>query len=285
MGAVLNGSIEGWVLQPESPEITGEKNNESITLVYRAKWTDIWDNMPDYGAKYISLEYGLTEQFEFLRLVRYQVKPVKGNILAEITLEFRDPSVANRNTGDQAEEWSCKSMELAIPITANKNYKTNWDHALIAKQGVTSTPPSWWSTAKDTQIPADAYTEGDVYKWIGPDDVVPDGWYMIKPQQKRKGTDTFVSHAACEVVHTEIFESEDDADVDTALMDDHRNAPEKTFGRPSDKKYWLQSGTDFDDSGKFFKKVTTFLYSPGVDEDGDGVNEDGVDGDLYDDAT
>lgn len=74
-------------------------------------------------------------------------------------IEFANSKDDGTITGSKSAQLTARNIQM--PLQSHKNYKTNWNYYLIAKD--TKTTPSWWSTAKNTII---STADGKYYAWI-----------------------------------------------------------------------------------------------------------------------
>ena len=80
---------------------------------------------------------------------------------------------------------------LSLPLEAHQNYRMNWNHYLVAPQGIEAVP-SWWETARKSKIPG---SDAEKYDWVkdlsgAPVDKSGARWHSLKDPVK-PGVETF----------------------------------------------------------------------------------------------
>lgn len=256
-----------WTAQPGYPNLDGDKDDERITCVFKAPWSELAGSVPDYGDKFYDERYEYFNTFEDLELINRKIKPDKSGALAEVTLLYgteNSSGTINRDNGD--EEWEVDNEPVPISITKHANYRTKWNHALLATYDWSGSNPSFWDTATDTKIPADNAKE---YKWIKPDDQFDsDEWYVLAAAVKPDVEDYTIYVPA--MVITRYFTRK--KYLKTALANDgYRVAPPKKYcddvGLSDSAEHWLQGPTTIGREGKYHVTKTKYQYSEIVDTD------------------
>jgi hypothetical protein len=166
--------------------------------------------------------------------------------LVAVTIRYGEPTAGGYTSlKDGIEEWSLDDSGQEIPIDKRKNdgslwfsnYKTNHNHILAAKDGVTASP-AWWSTATDL---TDAGSESD-YRWIKDVDSLPDGYYVL--EDKTKNIETVIVPSPVVVGTTKY----------------------KSYSRAVNKK--VASGTVADPAKKFGLSGQFLVVGSSVNQDG-----------------
>lgn len=136
------------------------------------------------------------------------------------------------------------------------NYKTNHNHILVAKTGVTSSP-SWWLTAQDLKM-SDA--DSKKYKWLKEPDSLPDGWYILN--DKTKNIETVLMPSP--VVIAKIYFDSYTTAVNNIVKSGKIRTPGKTFGKTGQ---WLVVDCDLDQDGRNWVLTTRYQLAEEWDAD------------------
>lgn len=259
-----NGNVQligsfGWVMQPGYPELSGDDGAETITVRYKVT-RDAIQSIPLPGSTFYSPEHPFFNMFPRIRLKTRNVKTVKGNLVYDVTLVYAYPPGAEP-MGDTTvhEELEYDTNEFTAPLSANKNYRTRWDHQLIGKTGEDGiAAPDFWEEAKTTAIPA---SFAGLYAWKRPDDKTPDKWALVhdltKPNVEGYETGTAV------VSYT--LRSTSKAKLVKRIADDfHISSPPDTFGAAGE---WLRGGSKMRKEGRYWCQTVTYKNAKVIDRD------------------
>lgn len=81
----------------------------------------------------------------------------------------------DQTTGEYGKTSQVLSVRnMSLPIESHPNYRTKWNHYLIAKNGYQTTVPQFYFSAKNT------VTNDENYKWVQDLSNIPDGWSIVR---------------------------------------------------------------------------------------------------------
>lgn len=255
MSAKLIGKVD-WVIQPDSPELSGQEGDETVTVKVTATSKGLV-NLPQYGAPFESKD-PFFAQFSYLVLTGRSVRLDKGGKTYSVTLTYGTSEGSENNTEAVVRrEVEYSTQDADIPLAQHPNYRVRWNHVLIAKKG-TASSPSWWTNASDKAISSD---DAGKYAWAKPDEKVPEGWYCLLAETKR-GVEAYRS-GICTV--SEISRSTNKSYLERSAAKDYTiQTPPDTFGRPGQ---WLRGGSSIRKSGRYWELSVSYLNSKKWDEE------------------
>jgi hypothetical protein len=161
----------------------GGRNEGSLTVTDRFFCDESIFDVADL----VELE---TLEYEGLRVSSTNFDVNETQHLVYVTLVYsRSNSDGTSYASDGVSEYTMEDSGQEVPIDMRKqdgnlrfsNYKTNMNHILAAKRGVTAAYPNW-ATANDTEM-AEEYA--NKYRWCKDVSDVLDGWYSKRKKTKR----------------------------------------------------------------------------------------------------
>ena len=156
-----------------------------------------------------------------------------------------------------------KASMLSMPLESHRKYRTNWNHYLAAKPGVTAVP-GWWATAQDALLSG---SDAVKYAWIkttGETPVDPKSgkrWNLLKKPQK-PGMETY-DMATFSVTERAKYQTAAKAGTMVKNMLNRTGKPCETFG--IDVGNWKCDSCDILWNGKYWWATRTWTLSGGVD--------------------
>lgn len=191
-----------------------------------------------------------------------RVTPKPGAVLYSVELIYgpaehdEGGGTSIRGRGERA-IYEYTTEDIDVPLKQHENYRTEWNHVLLRKNGVDISGGDW-SAATDLQIPD--YL-ADSFKWARPGDQVPDGWHVARPETK-PGVESFRRGVAVVTVTKRAatrrkFEKESKTDYT-------RQTPPMTFGLAGE---WLRGGSRIYSEGKVWVMVVQYTNSLRIDPD------------------
>lgn len=255
MSAKLIGAPD-WVIQPDSPELNGQEGDETITVKVVATAKGIV-NLPQYGESFTS-DDPFFRTYGYLVLMTRSVRLNSGKKTYNITLTYGTPEGSESNTeATVRREVEYNTQDIDVPLAQHKKYRTHWNHVLLAKDGVNSTP-GWWLTATDKTISAE---DAKKYAWAKPDDKVPEGWFCLLAESKR-GVESYRS-GICTV--SEISRSTNKRYLMRSAEKDYTiQEPPDAFGRTGQ---WLRGGSSIRKTGRYWELSVSYLNSKEWDKE------------------
>lgn len=234
---------------------SGSRSGDSITRVYMCDLDDAAALWLEYthNAQYV-------EEGGYFNRDRSSITP--GECFATARLVFTEtPTVSssgagggNREDGDT--EYNFDGHTSDKPLELNQNYRTFWNHELLAVKGVTAVP-AWAYTATSTVIPvADMFT----YQWWTPGERPPDGWFSIlAPPENFQGTTGWLYPQPVLTV-TEYYHDRASAVAKLTAVGSLKSPP---WSGPykSEAKYWLVTNSTVSTSGRYWVHVEQFTYA------------------------
>ncbi|NLE54514.1 MAG: hypothetical protein GX617_06225 [Lentisphaerae bacterium] len=178
---------------------------------------------------------------------------------ATLTMVFQaEPADEKHEDGDV--EYSCNASTFERQLETLANYKTIWNHDLIARVG-SSGVGSWdYAAEKSTNVPSSLQ---DAVKWSK--DAPPDGWFVLVPRVK-PGVEAYSAPAPVVSV-SEYFKKRNKAAAKLRHIGG-LGAPPYCFGYLSESKYWLINNSSMQRDGRLWVVVTEHIYAAGGwDED------------------
>ena len=161
-------------------EPSGEEGDENITERYIVAASEI-AAIPLPGTAYSNTEHEFFNMFSGLRLRSRTVRAMTGGKTYEVVLVYAyPPGMAPLGDTEVYESVEYSTREFSAPLNQHPDYRYNWDHKLLAAEGVVSSP-SWWSTAVDDRMKEE---EARQWRWARPDESVPDQWRVLLPEEK-----------------------------------------------------------------------------------------------------
>ena len=254
--AKLIGRI-GWVMQPGYPELSGEEGDETITERYVVGASEI-GAIPLPGTAYANAEHSFFNAFSGLRLQSRTVRAMAGGKTYEVVLVYAyPPGMAPLGDTEVYESVEYSTREFSAPLNQHPDYRYNWDHKLLAAEGVVSSP-SWWSTAVDDRMKEE---ESRQWRWARPDESVPDQWRVLLPEEK-PGITSYLTGVAV-VTHT--CRSASRTKLIRKIADDfHIATPPETFGATG---FWLRGGSSMRKEGRYWVQRVTYTNTSKLDGD------------------
>lgn len=170
-------------------------------------------------------------------------------------------SGGSHEDGDTEYNFTASSMEK--PLEQNSNYRTCWNHTLLATSS-TAAVPEWWSTAVDLK---DA--DGTTYRWEKPDTPIPAGWVQLKDVYVGpttagnfvdfRGVESWIYPAPVLQV-TKYYRSRADAEAQLLAVGNRKNPPHSGPYK-SGALYWLVTLSTVNRSGKYWVCLTEYTYA------------------------
>lgn len=249
--SIVNGS---FFMQPQPgyPQYTGEANNESLVFQYVTGENDI--ALPAYGSSPPFIPWASLD-LSLIRLSSREVTPFPGGNI--VTLTYQSPETV---PADKDEILEYRSEELDVPLESHDSYLKKWNHSLLVKTGLTSTP-SWWNTAEADHVPPAGSDGKAEYIWAKPGDQPPDGYILLKPASK-PGVESFKAYSP-RVSLTKYYKNKTSAQSKAAL-DGTVQTPPDTFGYSGQ---WLQAGSSIRKEGRWWILQCSFIGSKLIDSD------------------
>ena len=158
---------------------------------------------------------------------------------------------------------------LSLPLKKHPNYRTCWDHFLVASQSTTNLP-SWWETATDTLMNASDSTK---YAWIRQLDSLPTdsgGRWHVLAEPEKPGVE-YYDYATYTITETAKFRSARQAGNMVANLLNHIGTPIETFNI-TNGNWKCDDANIFYDGRAWFANLSWTLSG----------DADGWDPDIYD---
>jgi len=152
------------------------------------------------------------------------------------------------------------TQDYDVPLAQHKNYKYFWNHKLIGKLLKDKSPitPSWYNEKTTGEITG---PDAMKYKWIKPNDKVPDGWCVLTNEGK-PGVESFRSGITTVQM---IKRSGNKRNLEKSAASDYTmETPKETFGKTGS---WLRGGSKIRKSGKRWELTVSYLNSKYYDKD------------------
>ena len=244
----IGGSGRQKYLQPGYPKISSEEDNLTVTELYVMNAAEM-RKLPKRGDEYEG-EMPLPNDVGKLVLLRIGAEPKATGGPWTVTLEYGpeplydEVSGTGRNQVRKTYEMSTEDMD--VPLEQHKDYRTCWNHVLLAKTGLNAVP-EWWGEATDTVI------DGDDYKWGKPGETSKEGWHVVKAETM-PGIESWRSGAVTVTV-TKTCRSREGFDREAKKQDYTIGKPGKTFGVTGK---WLRGGSSIRREGR--RWVMTVAY-------------------------
>ena len=234
-------------LQPGYPKITCEEDNLTVQEQYvmnaaaMKKLPRLWDEyegempLPNDVGKLVLLRISAerkTEGGPWTVDLEYGPEPL-----------YDEVSRSGRNQVRKNYEMSTEDMD--VPLEQHKDYRTNWNHVLLAKSGLNEVP-EWWGTATDTVV------DGEDYCWAKPGET-KEGWHVVAAETM-PGVESW-RNGAVTVTVTKTCRSREGFDREAKKQDYTIGKPGKTFGVTGK---WLRGGSNIRREGR--RWVMTVAY-------------------------
>ena len=175
--AKVVGTIQ-LTAQPGFPQLSGADGDETITMKYRCSDADL-ASLPDYGDTFSDSNHPYFTTFTGNILETKNITRDKSGEFYDVTLTYKrsEGSPGAVPSGPVMEEWDYDTQDKDVPIEQHPNYLTKWNHVIIARTG-TNVAYSGWNTdtGKDPNVMSKENVK--IYRWIKPDDPVPNGWEL-----------------------------------------------------------------------------------------------------------
>lgn len=190
------------------------------------------------------------------RLRSYRVTQQNGDIW---NCELRYEATNAGETSDApSNEYGKKSAQLkgtmlSLPLETAKNYRTKWNHYLVAAPKITAIPPGY-DTTQTTEIGERIAKQ---YRWIKSLGEMPAGWHVL-----RDPTKPGVEHrevATYSVTETARFRSARAAGRMVSKTLNKIGKPIEDFG--NDTGNWKCDDASISWSGKYWKATLTWTLS------------------------
>lgn len=260
MSHKLIGDVK-WVMMTGYPEVSGTDGVEQLTVKYTANAEGIEDRLPEYGSFYENSAAPFFDRYTGLKLSTRSIKPMDSGNVFEITLGYILPENLLPNfTSTVSEEWEYDTQDYDVPLAQHKNYKYFWNHKLIGKLLKDKSPitPSWYNEKTTGEITG---PDAMKYKWIKPNDKVPDGWCVLTNEGK-PGVESFRSGITTVQM---IKRSGNKRNLEKSAASDYTmETPKETFGKTGS---WLRGGSKIRKSGKRWELTVSYLNSKYYDKD------------------
>ena len=236
--------------KPGFPILKGKDGDETLTMKYTCAESDL-PVLPDYGDSFSDTRY---PYFAAMTGHILDVKDISRDNSGEfyhVELQFKDPQGGGGNapSGPVMEEWDYDSQDYDVPVENHPNYRTKWNHKIIAIKG-TTIAYSGWADATDTKISS---PDSDKYKWQKPDETVPPGW-DVWCAETEKGVESYRSG------HTTVNWMKRCTDLKKLIASAQKDrtivTPEKTFGRDGE---WLRGSSKLKKEGRYWVMTVPFL--------------------------
>lgn len=252
MGQFL-GSSE-WIRQPGYPELTGKQGAESITEKYTATASGLKLNLPTFGS-YFKSEDPFYGGYGHLSLSDRRITLHEGGQVYDVTLVWSPGDDSSNNAeAPVLVDWEDVSETDTPAVSNHPKYRYNWDHVLLAKKGITSSP-SWWNDAKTKKMSAEDQLS---YLWQGKDDEVPTGYYVLCDAQM-VATNYYraITKVSCTKRSTNLSLLQNDKANDCTPQ-----TPGRTFGASGE---WLRLVSTIRKNGKYWELTVLFVCSDEID--------------------
>ena len=150
-----------------------------------------------------------------------------------------------------------RGLEVDVPLERHSNYLAKWNHKIAVKDDATFVVEDW-EFATNTKLTPEQEKK---YKWLKPDDTVPDGYWIARKETK-PGVETY--KISIPEVRKRTY-SRNRANLLSLMNSDFKKStPPDTFGYTGE---WLQQASTLQKEGSYWVCEQSWLGSKKVDSD------------------
>lgn len=252
----------------ESPQITGEGKNRTISRIYNVGNNEDWQS-------YLPEKLALSPDGDGYFL-NFSTRRGAGYTIVTLNYSSRRDNGGGGTSGpprrDNEVRFDLTINNIEKPLEAHEDYLASWNYDLYgyAADGVTAPSLPSWSLTADDRSDAD----GVEFYWSKDRPAPPStgAWFKIQDRTK-EGVEAYPVPQP--VITERKFCKQEQAAIAYLPKAITRKAPGDTKGFASAATNWLQMPRGIDYDGEFYVAVIEYLYS---DLDKNGV---GWDADIY----
>lgn len=251
----LVGTLDGLTMCPGYPQLTINENSEELRVNYTASSSA---DIPQIGSYFTSSDAGMSVfSGRNLPLTSIKITPLPGYSGYKLELVYSRDASDDNSDYQVKTEYEYSTEEIQYPLAEHPNYLVQWDHQLIAANGIT-TIPAWWSTLTSAVVPA---ADAANYKILRRGDAAPEGWDVLA--QPAKPADSYLR--GCPVVTVTRRAASKNKFTADAANDFTRATPPQRFGISTGE--WLRGGSSIRKDGRKWVQVVSYRHAPAVDHD------------------
>jgi hypothetical protein len=203
---------------------------------------------------------GTTSDYGGVTLDTREITRAESGNRYDVTLTYRNPDVNEGGGGGSTRtegetEYSLEDGGMQKSVETLANFKTCWKYHLAGKG--TASVPVWGTTATTLVITG---ADSQTYEWLETPNAKRDGWNIIQKRTKA-GQDEYIASAPV-VVMTKYYSKYSDAEEECEnFAPGTIDAPEKTFGLPSEDDHWLIVSMNCQRSGRYWAIQVRYQYA------------------------